>query len=73
METRQAGLDKDVKKAEARMKLEAEMAVVTILIKFAEYDQAHAEWLEAKQSKNAATEELKELKAANKPFEDSQK
>lgn len=73
MEARQGEMDKLVKNAEQRLKIENEMAVLTILIQFAGYDQAHAQWAEAKEGKNAATEELKELQAANRPFEDSQK
>ncbi|ORY61173.1 P-loop containing nucleoside triphosphate hydrolase protein [Leucosporidium creatinivorum] len=71
-ETKQAESEKDVRKAEQRIKIEHELAVLAILIQFAAYDDAHGQWLEAKQNKNQANEELKELQAANRPFEESQ-
>lgn len=61
-----------MRKAEQRIKIEHELAVLSILLQFAAYDDAHRQWLEAKQNKNQAGEELKELQAANRPFEESQ-
>lgn len=72
-ETKQAESEKDVRKAEQRIKIEHELAVLSILLKFAAYNDAHGQWVEARANKNLANDELKELQAANLPFEESQR
>lgn len=71
-ETKQAEAEKEVKQFEQRADLEQKQAVVDLLLKYAQYDDAQGRWREAKEMRNLAESEIAELEAENKPFLDSQ-
>lgn len=70
-EDKQAENERDVRLYEARQKLEFELAVVSLLIPIAEYNDAREKHTEAKALRTQLKEELKELEEANRPFKDS--
>lgn len=63
--------EKEVKQFEARQKIENEIAVLELLLPFAQYEVARNADIAAKERRNQLKNELAELEAANKPFQDS--
>lgn len=70
-EDKQTQNEKEVKQFEARQKIENEIAVLALLIPYAQYDVARQAYLTTKEERNLLKDELIELEAANKPFQDS--
>ncbi|GAA5826271.1 hypothetical protein JCM11251_007234 [Rhodosporidiobolus azoricus] len=71
VQTKQAEAEKEVRAFEQREKLEQDLFVVDILVKFAQYLDVYNRHQVARQDKTRVQNEVKELEAKNKPFKDS--
>ncbi|GAA5914217.1 hypothetical protein JCM6882_004753 [Rhodosporidiobolus microsporus] len=71
MQTKQAETEKEVRAFEQRERLEQDLAVVDILVKFAQYMDIYNRLQVARQEKTRVQNEVKELEAKNQPFKDS--
>jgi hypothetical protein len=70
-EARQATNEKDLAAFKLREKTEGEIAVLELLIPFAQYNIVWVTWSGVKEQRTELRNEILELEAANKPFQDS--
>ncbi|GAA5860377.1 hypothetical protein JCM3774_000398 [Rhodotorula dairenensis] len=71
METKQAETEKEVRAFEQRERLQDQMAVVDVLIAFAEYNDTFDKFQRAKEKKTKVANEIAELENRYRPFRDS--
>lgn len=69
LEQRNEVLNRDVERYEQRQRLEEEIALLNLMVPFAEYAKARTDYMAKKALKNRRREELNELKKANRPIE----
>ncbi|GJN87793.1 hypothetical protein Rhopal_000748-T1 [Rhodotorula paludigena] len=70
-QTKQAEAEKEVRAFEQRERLEQDLALVDVLVKFAHYDHVYGEYQHARQDKTLLTNEVSELEEKNRPFRES--
>ena len=71
METKQAETEKEVRAYEQRERLQKDLAVVDVLIAFAEYNDTFDKFQRAKEQKTRIGNEIAELENRYRPFRDS--
>ncbi|TKA57227.1 hypothetical protein B0A53_01183 [Rhodotorula sp. CCFEE 5036] len=71
METKQAETEKEVRAYEQRERLQEDLAVVDVLIAFAEYNDTFDKFQRAKEQKTRIGNEIAELENRYRPFRDS--
>ncbi|GAA5978970.1 hypothetical protein JCM10908_002752 [Rhodotorula pacifica] len=71
METKQAETEKEVRAFEQRERLQDEMAVIDVLIAFAEYNDTFDKFQRAKEKRTRIGNEIAELENRYRPFRDS--
>ncbi|SGY66890.1 BQ5605_C004g02717 [Microbotryum silenes-dioicae] len=71
-ESKQAENEKEVRHFEERERVEQELAVISLLLQYAHYNDTYSQWGQVKENRNQAEGELAELIEQNRPFKDSQ-
>ncbi|SCV72678.1 BQ2448_4215 [Microbotryum intermedium] len=71
-ESKQAENEKEVRQFEERERVEQELAVISLLLQYAHYNDTYSQWGQVKENRNQAEGELQELIELNRPFKDSQ-